>query len=379
MKRVLVVIPSFEIGGTVVSLRSLLSNINQERVIVDVFARDNIGPFITELPNCTILGENIWLSSHIHYQSFFKKVLFTVLKRVRNIFSLFHINLYGIYSLFGGREIRSMDYDSVISFQEDLNRIVCFYPAKRRIAWIHCDYQRYLLQLKKGDEQKFYEKYNTIVAVSQFAKDIFCRVFPQFENKTIFLYNIIDVGYIYKKSRSQEILDDRFDAKTFSIISVGRLDPVKQFEMIPMIASMVKSLTDIPFKWYIIGGIQRTSPNEETTIISNIRKYDVQENVFLLGEKYNIYPYMLHSNLLVHTSESESFSLVVHEAMALHLPIIMNNIPVANEIINDGHDGFISPIEGMPQIILKILTKQFKFEPRQFSPATTIEGFLSII
>lgn len=377
MKRLLIVIPSFEVGGTIVSLNSLLVHINPNEIKVDIYSRNMVGPYLDLLPNCNVLPENIWLASNVYYGSLFKKIVFLILKRLRNVLGLIHINLYPIYSYIGGKMIKSDSYDTVISYQEDLNRVVCYYPAKKRIAWIHAEYQRYLKLIGRNDEYKFYNKFDKIVCVSNFARKSFLEVFPEFDSKTDFIYNIINKSYIMQRADENILWDPAFDNSKFTIISVGRLDKVKQFDLIPSIARRLIDQYDDDFIWYIIGG------PEGSKIWSKIKKeiktQGLTEIVKCLGEKPNVYPYIKASNLLVHTSMSESFSLVVHEARALSVPSVLNDIEVAKEVINNEMDGVIAGIEEMPEVIHKAINGGYKFRYESIPPSKSIEKFYSIL
>ena len=87
-KRVLVIISSYSIGGTISSIFSLLSVIDRNMIDVDVFARSQVGPYEGRLPNCKILDENIWLSHVIYHRSFIVKVFVRVLWALRQAFQL---------------------------------------------------------------------------------------------------------------------------------------------------------------------------------------------------------------------------------------------------------------------------------------------------
>lgn len=49
-KRILIVIGAFNVGGTIVSLNSLLSKLDPQRVKVNPFARQKRGNFLNKLP-----------------------------------------------------------------------------------------------------------------------------------------------------------------------------------------------------------------------------------------------------------------------------------------------------------------------------------------
>ena len=64
--RILIIVPTFGIGGTIISLHSLLSLIDGKDWHVDVFARKASGEYLEKLPNCQILPENMFISSGIY-------------------------------------------------------------------------------------------------------------------------------------------------------------------------------------------------------------------------------------------------------------------------------------------------------------------------
>lgn len=234
-------------------------------------------------------------------------------------------------------------YDTVVNFAESVANIVCHYPAKRRVAWVHCDYERYLSLIKRTEE-KVYKAFDAVVCVSEFAKSVFCKCLPQMRDKTVAIHNVINVELITEKA--QEPIDDaRYVTDGYTIVSAGRLDPVKQFHLIPQLAAEIKKQTEKKFVWYIIGG-DRGFESYTNGIKKDIINLGVAEEVVMLGEKSNIYPYMAKADLYVSTSLSESFPLVINEAKALGIPIVSNNFGSAAESVEDGVDGFVVSVEG---------------------------------
>ena len=218
MKKVLFVIPSFAIGGVTSSLQSLLSVLDKEVVEADLFCRQKEGPMKEAYPGNRILSENIWLSSQIVEGGWIKKTLCLVLRMLRGVLGKIGIDLHPLYGKIGGKQLQTMQYDTVISFHEGLSSIVCYYPAKKHIAWIHCDYGRYQTMVKK-DELKHYELYDNIVCVSEFARSVFCSIYPSLKGKTRAIHNIINVESICVKSKEKEGLDTRFDNSIMDVVS----------------------------------------------------------------------------------------------------------------------------------------------------------------
>ena len=352
-KKVLIVIPSFSIGGTTSSLKALLSFMDKEEFDVDVFGRIARGPLKETLPNCKILGDNTWLSLKIVDGGLIKRICNFFLQNTRRLVRRIGLNLEPFYSRVGGKQLRTEDYDVVVSYQEDLTPIVCYYPAKRRVAWIHCEYSRFVSKQSRAKELDCLTRFDKIVCVSEFTKRSFCSFYPELEEKVTVVYNCLDVEHIREQAQSKE-LDDAFDHSGFTIVSAGRLDPVKQFERIPdIVANVLKEMPDAKLKWYIIGGGSESVKRE---ILRRVAEKNLQDYVFILPFKNNVYPYIAASNLFVHTSSSETFSLVVNEAKAVGKPVLVNNYGCASEFVKDGVEGWIVPNAEMHHKIVELLS-----------------------
>ena len=343
--RVLIIVSEFCIGGTMSSLYSLLSVLDPNKIQVDIISRVHSGPYYKRMPNCTILPENIWLSHTIYERSIFAKIATKLLLVIRKALEQVGIDMYALYHRIGGKQIHSDEYDAVIGYDESMARLISYFPAKKRINWIHSDYRRFA---QGRDETKYYDKIDAVVCVSNFVKGVFSEVYPQYADKVYAIHNVINVEDIRKKA--QEPIDDsRFTTDAYTIVSCGRLDPVKQFSLIPGLAAQLKDKGAKPFKWYIIGGGNDT---EQQAIETEIAKHNVQDTVSVLGMKKNVYPYIAKSDLYVCTSSSESYPMVVNEAKALLIPVISNIFPSAAESIRNGVDGVICTMEEMVDSIM---------------------------
>lgn len=360
-KHVLIFLGSFNIGGTTTSLSSLLSVIDPNKIQFDVFAFNHTGVFEKQLTNCTILKTNPWLSRSSAGMSRICKARYAFVKLLEKFFIRKRDAFEKICIVIGAIELNTRKYDAIVSFQENITGRVSKIPAKRRISWIHSDYSRFLsmVQERTGvkDERSAYEKIDRIVCVSEYAKNNFAEIYPEFISKIVAIHNIINVEEIHRKA--QEPIDDStFSAEKFTIVSCGRLDPVKQFHLIPRIAAEIKKQGS-DFNWYIIGGGDDV---EKKRIESEIEAYNVKEQVYLLGSKNNPYPYLAKADLYVCTSVSESYSMVVNEAKALRVPVISNSFPSVFESIEEGADGYVVGMEEIGNKILEIINKPIVIE-----------------
>lgn len=379
MKRVLIISGSFGVGGSRTSLRSLLSVIDATRVNVDLFTREHVGPLKDSMPNCRILPENVWLSHRIYEGYFIRKICCLVLYFLRGFFQQFGIDLFRIYNHIGGKQIKSEKYDAVIGFDETLARFVSYMPAKKRIVWIHSEYRRYS---NGRNETKYYDRIDNVVCVSNFAKDAFLDVLPQYESKIVVIRNAINIKDIVAKSKQVtpdvERLFPGSGIKPFTMISIGRLDPVKQFERIPAIAAEVKGRLGnrIRFQWLIIGGGEES---KKLMIKEEIQKYQVMDEVLLLGEQANPYPYLAQSDLYVCTSLSETFSYTIHEGLVLKVPFLCNNFKGADDSVHVGNEGSVLPIDEMPAKIVELINNPLHIGDCRISNEELLESFYNMI
>lgn len=362
-KKILIVVQGFSIGGIIVSLKSLLSMIDTSKYQIDIFALNRAGEYLCRLPNCTILPENLWLSHVTHTLGKFKNVINKGLRVLRAICRRIGYNIEPFMCKLADKQLKFDNYDTVVNYAESIAHITCHYPVKRKVAWIHCDFKRYL-SIVNRDESNIYRIFDKVVCVSDFAKGVFVECIPAMADKVVAIHNIIDVIGIRNEAK-KPIDDTRYITDFFTIVSAGRLDPVKQFHLIPEIAAEIKQITDKPFVWYIIGG-----DNGDGKYLLNIQKkidsLGVSQQVVLLGEKKNIYPYMANADLCVSTSVSESYPLVINEAKALGIPVVTNNFGSAKESVENGVDGWITSIEDeqMSSLIGKLI--DFKLSLSKF-------------
>ena len=324
------------------------------------------------LPNCKIIHPNIWLMYVRDGLPIYKKLFHKILSGVQKIcLSVFHRDVTPLYIRIGSNIIGSNKYDCVVCFSESIAKFVCHYPAHKKVVWVHCEFSRIFQQV----DEKVYSKFDSIVCVSNYGKTVFDRCLPVLLDKSIAIHNVIDVGYMTEKSKDVTSLDNRFDTSVFTILTIGRIDPIKQMIIIPHIASEVMRRSKLLFKWYIIGDGKQ---DEKQAILNEIKKNNVYQEVILLGEKENVYPYISKSNLYVNTSKSEAYSLVNNEAKALGIPVITNNFQCASETIIDGVDGLVTTIDRFPDAIINVMNNKSSRKRSSIDNTTSLDKFYNL-
>lgn len=132
------------------------------------------------------------------------------------------------------------------------------------------------------------------------------------------------------------------------IVSVGRLRPEKNHRM--LIEAFHKIKKDFPnYKLFIYGeGPLRIILN------SQIKKLELEDSVFLPGNVTNIHERISNSEIFVLPSNHEGLSNALLEAMLMGLPCISTNYEGVSEIIEDGQNGIITPIDDVDSMYKSI-------------------------
>ncbi len=349
-KKILIVVMSLSTGGTTSALKALMQTSFSQDNDISILALCRTGIAQNpELQKYIIMPgklAQLWFLN-IANASLLAKILMLPIKVIKNIPWLGNRIDTMIAKHIARSTERREQYDTVISFSEHIvPGIVQHFKNENKFVWIHCDYGN---RIKRNDEHIF-NKYRKIVCVSKFTRDSFVKRYPSLADRTVYIYNVCSIDSI--RAKSKEEIDDRlFETSAFTILSIGRIAPVKRFHEIPAIAKRLKD-TGCAFKWYIMGGGSAEDTDKIKTAIENC---GVKEEVIMLGARTNPYPYHKRADLLVSTSESEACPMIFNEAKILGTPIVSANFGSAHEFIKQGVDGYISSIEEMHNTISKLI------------------------
>jgi glycosyltransferase involved in cell wall biosynthesis len=350
-KSILFVVSNLRTGGILRSLQNFLNCYDSTLLNVDVFALVHEGVYKGELHNCNLLQCNRSLNvslAPIENQHGWAKIECLVFKMINKITKgRFRQRAFNRVA---NDLIKEKKYDAVIAFSEGVpTDFVSKMQHINKIGWIHCDYASYLRLNHNRLEKAIYDSLNSVVCVSDYTRNTFLHVFPEMAEKTFYIYNILDDKMM--RDMSLQPIEEKLDKDMFTIVSVGRIDPVKRLSAIPEIARKIVD-NGCKIHWYIVG--PRGANDEYKQLIENIQKHDAGEFVFLLGEKSNPYPYIAQANLLVNTSISEACPYVINEAKILHTPIVCSDFGSAKEFIDFGVNGYYVPIEKMADTIVSL-------------------------
>lgn len=246
------------------------------------------------------------------------------------------------------------EYDCAIAFFLGGDGFITHYVAEKikakvKVAWLRSQTANGVNYLPL---KKCYEKYDHIFAVSQFCVDEFVKLFPEFKPKTSVFRNIISTDMIKARSLQGNGFSDDF--KGLRILTVGRLDPQKGYDLaVPILAKLLEDGYNV--KWYAIG-----DGNQKNDIEKWIREYGVGDRFVLLGAMPNPHPHMAQCDLYVQPSRHEGYCGATNEARLLGKPVITTDVSGAREQFINGETGIIVAIdqEQIYQAIKRLLDNE---------------------
>ena len=273
----LFVIASLKVGGVQSSLNSLYNRLklNKDISIKVLPLNDNGSCDIAFADN--LLPVPALLSA---YHGDFKnlkgstKFLALVIKVIKRLAIKLNIDFETFYDRIVVRLIeRKYHFDGIVAYAEgEPTKFCSFFKNSNKIAWIHCDY-RFSMWTDK-DYSKIYEKFRKIVCVSEYTANSFKDYYSNVKGRVCAIHNLLDADRVSQMAESKTE-DCRFVSEAFNIISVGRVVELKQMSLIPEIVSrVIKKVCNI--RWYVLG----PEGDDIDNLLSNIKKYNVENNVF---------------------------------------------------------------------------------------------------
>jgi len=159
----------------------------------------------------------------------------------------------------------------------------------------------------------------------------------------------IDYGYNFNQYEAPDQMQaDRIRKKfpaSLLILSVARLVPTKRHkEMLTVIKKLVEE-DAIDCKFLCLG-----SGSAEAELRTEIEKLGMNNHIFLLGRKVNVFDYIAAADIFMHLSYSEASNSAVKEVGLCKKPVIVcQGVGDFEDYINSGKNGFLvnkeNPVE----------------------------------
>ena len=307
--KVLVLHGHLSMGGEERVLLSVLKNLVELNYDVDLLITWNHGEnnlFENEIPekvNYKFLFDNYNGKNKLIKEIYRIRAKATYLKKVEKI-------------------IKEKKYDVVIDYSSNLLKYNNFDIKMPVFAWIHFSltFGEKLSADKIEKYKKQYKKYDKILAICDTMRDEFVEILGMEKNKVELVYNPIDLEAIRKKA---ENIDKKYEnyLKQDYFLQVSRLTEQKQPEHLVDIYYKLKQ-RGIKEKLYFIGNGEKVE-----LIKQKIKEYKLQNDVILLGQIENPYPFFKNAKLFVHTGKYEGLPTVLLESLALGTPVVAYDCP----------------------------------------------------
>lgn len=311
-KKVLFVISSLTLGGGAENvLKSVVNNLDNDKYNIKVLT------FYDK-------KKEYKLNDNISRMSLKEKINSSFLNKILKLFN----RVYNIRKICKNEKI-----ETVVGFMEESNFpiiLMNFFLIRKNIRiliTIHASPQINFSKIYKLMARFLYKFSDKIICVSKDIENYFLS--QGFKNLTT-IYNSIDLKNIEKvKYEELTAYEKNIFKKNKILINIGRLELEKNHEYLIDIFSKIKFSGNKKLKLIILG---EGSLRKKLEI--KIKKLKLEEDVFLLGNKSNVFKYLNLSDLFVFTSRFEGFGNVLIEAMGVGLPVISNDcLSGPNEIL----------------------------------------------
>ena len=347
--KVLVLHGHLSMGGEERVLLNVLKNLVELNYDVDLLITWNHGEnnlFENEIPekvNYKFLFDNYNGKNKLIKEIYRIRAKATYLKKVEKI-------------------IKEKKYDIVIDYSSNLlkyNNLDIKVPV---FAWIHFSltFGEKLSTDKIEKYKRQYKKYDKILAICDTMRDEFVEILGMEKNKVELVYNPIDLEAIRKKA---ETIDKKYKnyLKQDYFLQVSRLTEQKQPEHLVDIYYKLKQ-QGIKEKLYFIGNGEKIE-----LIKQKIREYNLKNDVVLLGQIENPYPFFKNAKLFVHTAKYEGLPTVLLESLTLGTPVVAYDCPTGpKDILGQNSEyGELIPLNDKDTFVEKIhelMNKNEKYE-----------------
>ncbi|MGH9602049.1 MAG: glycosyltransferase [Terriglobales bacterium] len=117
--------------------------------------------------------------------------------------------------------------------------------------------------------------------------------------------------------------------------AAGRLEPIKRFDLFLHTAQQI--LRKEPRARFVIAG----EGSELETLHALARSFGIEQNVFFLGHRDDIYDVLQTFDVLLLTSDHEGLPMVLLEALCLGVNVVSRRVGGIPEVIADGEHGVL--------------------------------------
>lgn len=305
--KLLIITPSLQCGGSEKFVSLLCNHINTQLFSVCLVVVNNARPFYTITnPDVEIvdLEKNRVLFSLSSIKTIVKKFSPDIIFSTAN-----HLNLY------------------LAIFRNSFNKKIKFVAREASIVSINSRQAKIPLVYNRLIK-KYYNRFDRIICQSVYMQQDLVNLYNIPADKTIVIHNAT------AEVLSKTVLPARQDGqRVYKLLTVARLSEEKGIERLIHAAGLLSD----PFQYFIIGEGNKRKDSQRL-----IDELQLQDCIFLLGEKPDPFTGMEDADLFLFGSYYEGFPNVLLEAGAYGMPVIAFDVPGGiAEIITNEENGFL--------------------------------------
>lgn len=249
------------------------------------------------------------------------------------------------------KRIKEKNYDIVIDYSSNLLKYKNFDIAIPVFSWVHFSLTfGEKLNIEKVEKyKKQYKKYDKILAICDTMRDEFIEILGMDTNKVELVYNPINLEIIQKKSENVNPKYENYLKEDY-FLQVSRLTHQKQPEHLVDIYYKLKQL-GIKEKLYFIGNGKKIE-----LIKQKIKEYKLENDVILLGQIENPYPFFKNAKLFLHTAKYEGLPTVLLESLTFGVPVVAYDCPTGPKDIlgKNSEYGELIPLNDKDTFVKKV-------------------------
>lgn len=165
---------------------------------------------------------------------------------------------------------------------------------------------------------------------------------PFVGNKMTVIYNGREIKNLFSRDEARNQLVDmeprlRKYRDDFWSMTIAELHPIKRHD------AVIKAMKELTRRWPHTRHIIISGGQDEAYLQLLIRKLELADHVFLLGQIDEAARYLKAADLFVLASRSEAMPYAIIEACIAKLPIVATAVGGIPEIIEDGKSGLLTP------------------------------------
>lgn len=342
-KSILISYQAMMVGGSTTSLLGMLHSIDYSKYDVELLLNTNTGELIDKLPQQVKL-----LPPAFKYPNHKSRKFHSILspKYLKTYFEARRIAkqngnvMHGVQYLESKNVIKfrriDKEYDVAIAFLEGMNCkfVAKHIKARKKIAWIHIDYLASRFNPEYDIEAM--SCFDHIVTVSTKCNESLRKAFPSLAERVHTIENIISYENISNLANCP--VDFLPDNNYINLVTSCRIEfKAKALDRaVKVLGELNRSGELSCLRWYIIG-----DGNDLQELKQLIKDESLDDQIILLGQKVNPYPYIKKMDIFFLPSRFEGKPMAVTEGLMLGLPALVTNYSSAQEQVNSHFDGLI--------------------------------------